>query len=366
LTKYFEPLLAPYEEVQEGVHYASAMGDSAEGERLDVLFDEDHPDVFSDRLVGRARVSLLQAIVDSIDEPDPQSGWLGRQVDTLWTRPNRELWAGADEDYFDSPSYRWREFVRDIKRNQRFARGSDDSGVDPSSYLTEAVLQELTIRLRKSSTLYRAVLGGARDDDGDIVPHPVDRMKGPKPEHCRRGGRVNPAGIPVLYTASRIDTAIAEVRPWKGALVSVATAIPVKSLRLVDFAPHRKHKKRTKTSEKYVEGLFEVLSSIGGAMAEPVNPDDTEIDYVPTQYVADLVKSKGFDGIRYSSAVANGYNIALFSLESVAIQRVGVHVVNSVHYGAREILPPPRVDDDMVDFDLPEGVAARALDADGF
>lgn len=39
-------------------------------------------------------------------------------------------------------------------------------------------------------------------------------------------------------------------------------------------------------------------------------------DYVPTQIIAELIKSLGYDGIAYKSSLANGHNIALFDLES--------------------------------------------------
>jgi hypothetical protein len=334
LGHYFEPLLEDYAEVQEGVHFIAALDEEADGEPLDALLAEDHPEIFSARLGDEARQRLIQDIVDAIDRPDPSEGVYGRRVSELWTRRGNEIWAGADEEYFRSPNYRWRAFVEDIKRRQRFARAAGASDSDPATYLTADVLNALTTRLRRGKALYRAVLDGERKDGRIILPHPVERMRGPRPEHCRRGGRVNPPGIPVLYTATRATTAIAEARPWKGAPVSVATMIPRKGMRLIDLVPHGHRRRRRKRMRTYVEGLYDVLSSIGAAMAEPVNPDDTEIDYIPTQYVAELIKAKGYDGIKYASAVSPGANVALFNLDSVSIESVHLYSVKAVAYRA--------------------------------
>lgn len=44
--------------------------------------------------------------------------------------------------------------------------------------------------------------------------------------------------------------------------------------------------------------------------------DDTA-EYVPTQILADLFRSKGYDGVAYKSVFgADGYNIALFDIVS--------------------------------------------------
>ena len=44
--------------------------------------------------------------------------------------------------------------------------------------------------------------------------------------------------------------------------------------------------------------------------------DDTA-EYVPTQILAELFRSKGYDGVAYKSAFgADGYNIALFKIDS--------------------------------------------------
>jgi len=47
-------------------------------------------------------------------------------------------------------------------------------------------------------------------------------------------GRVNPKGIPFLYVATELKTAVAEVRPWKDEFVSVAQLTTTRELRLIN------------------------------------------------------------------------------------------------------------------------------------
>ena len=78
------------------------------------------------------------------------------------------------------------------------------------------------------SGLYRAQLGCATrpvfQDDEHVAdedwPYPPKRMMPIKGKSSE--GRANPRGITYLYLANNKDTACAEVRPYKGAFISVA------------------------------------------------------------------------------------------------------------------------------------------------
>jgi hypothetical protein len=49
-----------------------------------------------------------------------------------------------------------------------------------------------------------------------------------------KGGRANPSGIPHLYLATTKETAMAEVRPWLGSIISLATFKTTKELSIID------------------------------------------------------------------------------------------------------------------------------------
>jgi RES domain-containing protein len=182
---------------------------------------------------------------------------------------------------------------------------------------------------------------GMGDIEQDAAFGPL-RMK-PRRERANEG-RANPKGVPCLYLANRSETAMSEVRPWVGALVSVAQFKTVKELKIVDCSVlHGQYMKlayldrtfdaHTSTmsapSPNEVDNI--VWAAIDGAFSQPVTSADDYADYAPTQILAELFRSEGYDGLAYKSAFGEvGYNIALFDIDS-AIQLNGfLHSVEHV------------------------------------
>jgi hypothetical protein len=57
-----------------------------------------------------------------------------------------------------------------------------------------------------------------------------------------------------------------------------------------------------------------VWNEISRAFARPVNREDQEDAYLPTQILAEAFKAEGFDGIAYQSGLERGSNIVLFDI----------------------------------------------------
>ena len=48
-------------------------------------------------------------------------------------------------------------------------------------------------------------------------------------------------------------------------------------------------------------------------MAKPMSRLDSDLDYLPTQYISDFAKFLGYDGVKYFSTFDKvSYNVALF------------------------------------------------------
>jgi len=115
----------------------------------------------------------------------------------------------------------------------------------------------------------------------------------------RRQRRANPKGIPVLYLSTRAETAMSEVRPWIGLLVSCAVFETTRELRLVDlsvtdgdgFTFYFEQPDATKKEEA-------VWADIDAAFSEPVTSQDDTADYGPTQVISEWFRTNGFDGAR--------------------------------------------------------------------
>ena len=65
----------------------------------------------------------------------------------------------------------------------------------------------------------------------------------------------------------------------------------------------------------------------------PVTPDDKYCSYVPTQYLSELFKSKGYNGVVYGSTrKKDKFNLALFDVAAVCLKRREQRVVYAVKY----------------------------------
>lgn len=172
-----------------------------------------------------------------------------------------------------------------------------------------------------------------QDGEEFDVPAPFmpERMK-PLPNAAREG-RVNPKGIPCLYLADNQETALAEVRPWVGSLVSIGRFQILKSLLLVDCSIKDEDTFRIYFAEPDApERENAVWSEINGAFSKPINADDTTADYAPTQILAETFRSHGYDGLAYKSALGRGFNIALFDMNVAKLVGCSLYEVKKVSF----------------------------------
>ncbi len=178
--------------------------------------------------------------------------------------------------------------------------------------------------LEKGKQFFRARIGPDRNKRipkenrlMSITPYKGQEMQIP-PFEKRRPGRANANGIGVLYLANDEPTAIAEVRPWKGALVSVVKFKLLSDIKIVDLTGERGDVppllwlafQDSLDLQQLYESLWEQIDQ---EFSEPISPDDTDIYYIPTQIIAEVFWKKGASGVIYKSAMSDtGYNLVLF------------------------------------------------------
>lgn len=146
--------------------------------------------------------------------------------------------------------------------------------------------------------------------------NPIEiKNMGKPPVEFSTNGRANPIGISYLYLASKPETAIAEIRGHKGETVTVARFEIVKDLELFDL----RNPKRTVTpfglDDDELQLIYEnlpFLEFLGNELSKPIIPREANLEYIPSQYLSEIVKHIGFHGIIYNSSVASGYNLVLF------------------------------------------------------
>ena len=164
----------------------------------------------------------------------------------------------TEEDLLDVPDVMdlWREDLPDqslVDRWDAFAQslregGPEEPGVggvlvppqaDPDTQLNDPFvwvsedLGHVAKTIPAGTRVFRARLRYRREN-GNPASLPIGQMGAPSPENTTVG-RANPAGTSVLYCAGEEATAIAEVRPARGQLISVAVGETTEDLHILDF-----------------------------------------------------------------------------------------------------------------------------------
>jgi hypothetical protein len=129
-----------------------------------------------------------------------------------------------------------------------------------------------------------------------------------------RANRANTSGISCLYVASSVQTAIAEVRPFKNTFVSVAEIKLKKPLTLFKFYYDDEDSKLSRLSlkKKYPCWYISFTENFSKPFENSVNDE-----YLVTQCVSEYIRRSGiFDGLSYSSSLDDGgKNIVIFNCE---------------------------------------------------
>ena len=244
----------------------------------------------------------------------------------------------------------YQEFARRVRHARRFVWQKE---VQAFLDTVLATLRGRDVKIDKDTTLFRAQLGvqcdPVFDEDGDELgdePHGFgsERMK-PLANRAREG-RINPAGIPVLYLASHEQTAISEARPWIGSEVSVAQFKAVRDLRAVNLSlGHGEsslyialdHIAADKAPDAEAKQKA-VWIDIDSAFSQPVTLSDDAADYVPTQILSELFRDDGYEAIVYRSQFGvKGYNVALFNVDDADIINCAPYGVTGIEVEYEEI-----------------------------
>lgn len=220
----------------------------------------------------------------------------------------------------------WDDFVDSVKRHNRFH----------TNHIKLEILNRYCSFIRKvykkGTTFYR---GRISSEDG----FPAEDMGAP-PSDKATAGRANSTGVRCLYLASDLDTTIHEIRAGVFDYISVGRFELLQDIVVVDL-------KAIDHISPFIEGLTplehainkEHLKRINMEIGRPLRRSDSVLDYVPTQYIADFIKSivhegrPEYAGIEYNSTInQSGQNMAIFYPELFVCTDVEVFHIKELHY----------------------------------
>lgn len=213
----------------------------------------------------------------------------------------------------------WSELRQELQEQNRYFAGR---GI--VSDIENALRSDLIKISLRQETFYRV-----RSTTSD-VPLKSEEMGAP-PASRSTAGRANPAGIPYLYLASDEETAICEVRPHNNEKLTVGTFRLATSVTCIDLRDPRigspfQHGAKLRD----FVGVLGFLRHLGHELSLPIGNQRRDLDYLPTQYLCELIKNLGYDGVLYRSGLSDGYNLALFSPTSAFCSETKLVCVQSI------------------------------------
>lgn len=319
LQSAFKKFLDVYDKTIRGVYRPEDEDVMDYGQPLHQLIQEDWH-VFSDEIEDNNHYAELvkDIFAGYCDNPeselDVEDGFFSRYDESMYQYTVEELWF---------------EFCKSIKTENRFFSNYFFNGEDMAELLSKS---SRVVKKDVSKSLFRARNGVGKCKYGNIKPYPISEMGAPSSEKAGNG-RANPKGIAYLYIASSVDTAIAEMRPVKNAQISVSKVSLEEDISVVDFSG------QISTSSPFeVENLrqewehIHLMQQIGEYFSVPIDPALSDIEYVPTQFISEYIKSLGYDGFIFQSSLGSGLNYVLFDQKKTKISRPNLYTVTDIQY----------------------------------
>jgi len=229
------------------------------------------------------------------------------------------------EDNLTEETYtlQWEKFTEEIKQQNRFF------------IMSPLALNDLDSVFNRLSTTYPTGTEFYRARISDV---PLNAQSLGKPPHKKAtSGRANPIGIPYLYLSDKEETTLYETRVSLHESISVAKFILIEPLQVVslkeilNYGPFDIQDKGFEIEE--FMRIRPYLLKLEEELSKPVQKQDVNLDYLPTQYLCEFIKSLGFDAVEYRSAMAEGgYNLAVFNDKKLTCSSVRHYEVTGLKY----------------------------------
>lgn len=231
----------------------------------------------------------------------------------------------VDQEYMNQYSilgtYQWEDFVKEIKEKNRFHTNIINKDI------LKTILLATCKPYKAGTTFYRARIWDDR--------HGFDEEHmGAPPASKASAGRANPEGISCLYLADSVDTTLHETRAGVYDCATVATFRLLKDIEVVNLAAIDKISPFQEVDCSLLAINLPHLGKIGYEISKPLRRHDSQLDYLPTQYISDYIKSAGFAGIEYKSTMCKkGVNFAIFDEKLFECIKTESYDIDSLAYG---------------------------------
>jgi len=167
----------------------------------------------------------------------------------------------------------------------------------------------------------------------------LNQMSNP-PVDKAKSGRANPLGISYLYLGSDLNTTLYEARASLYDFVCVGEFRLEESIQVINLSRNTYDPFVLAENDSLEEVMMhsQFIEKLNQELSKPRRRNDSELDYLPTQYLSELIKSMGYSGIEYQSSIYSaGYNLAIFTPEVFKCIDVKVYDIEEINLKSREI-----------------------------
>lgn len=222
----------------------------------------------------------------------------------------------------------WGKFAEEIKSTNRF---HIQNALDLSKL--RHLLNRYVRHIPKGKKYYRARI--SENIDG----YKIGDMKNPPPEKAK-AGRANPIGISYLYIANDIKTTIYEARASLFDYVTVGDFRLKEDIKVINLRGDTYDPIKLAENEELEDFLIHLpfITKLEQELSKPRRRSDNELDYLPTQYLSEFIKSMDFDGVEFQSSLYPfGYNLAIFNPTKFECIKVAVYEIENIDLNHKKV-----------------------------
>lgn len=216
----------------------------------------------------------------------------------------------------------WEDFKEEIKSVNRY-------------HIKNTIDLNKLANFFKHESFYKTIKKGRiffRCRISDKNGFPTEKMGNP-PKELATGGRANPKGISYLYVADVVETSLYETRASLFDYVTVGEFRLKEDLKILNLRNPKDDPIPWAENEAIEDFLTYVpfIQTLQKEISLPIRKRDKQLDYIPTQYISEFIKSLGFDGVEYQSSLyKDGYNLAIFNPEKLECISTKVYTIEDI------------------------------------
>jgi len=292
--------------------------DDVNGDLLDKQILEDFPgQIFSNK--SKNIKNLLEEIIST------EKSTFQRVID------NKVLLENKKEN-LTQVSKIWSNFKNEIKFTNRFHIQNHLDLEKLKNLFTKE--ESLTKHIKPDSVFFR---GRFSTKEGLSI----DKMSAPPPDKAT-SGRANPKGIAYLYLANDHKTVMYELRSALYDYLTIGHFKSTKYVKILNLNDEVIYDPMLWTESEEILDFLNYnpfIRQFQEDLSKPIRRNDKEIDYLPTQYICEFIKSIGFDGVEFQSSLnSEGYNLAIFQIEKFECIKAEVFEITNIDLSHKSIV----------------------------